>query len=157
MSDGLNSVQLIGNLCLDPELRFTTSGMPVMNLRLATNESYLDRDKVRQNRCEYHNIVIWGRRAEGLSKILTKGSSIFAAGSLRTNSYENREGQRVWKTEIVVNNVILIRIKKDGEGGTQQDRELREKGGRSENRQEPDEGDGGYDYGNGAPEEDLQY
>ncbi|MEP7120489.1 MAG: single-stranded DNA-binding protein, partial [Byssovorax sp.] len=82
-----------------------------LNMRLATTESYLDKDKVRRERTDWHNVVVWGKRGEALAKILTKGSSVFIEGSLRTSSYDNKEGQKVYKTEINANNLIITRGK----------------------------------------------
>jgi len=107
MADGLNRVMLLGNLGGDPELRFTQGGQAVLNLRLATTETYLDKDKVRRERTDWHNVVVWGKRGEALAKILGKGSSIFVEGSLRTSSYDDRDGNKRYKTEVVANNVIL--------------------------------------------------
>jgi single-strand DNA-binding protein len=107
MADGLNRVMLLGNLGADPELRFTQSGQAVLNMRLATTESYLDKDKVRRERTDWHNVVVWGKRGEALAKILAKGSSVFIEGSLRTSSYDDREGNKRYKTEIVAQNIIL--------------------------------------------------
>jgi single-strand DNA-binding protein len=107
MSNGLNRVMLLGNLGADPELRFTQGGQAVLNIRLATTESYLDKDKVRQERVDWHNAVVWGKRGEALAKILRKGSSVFIEGSLRTSSYDDREGNKRYKTEVIVNNIIL--------------------------------------------------
>jgi single-strand DNA-binding protein len=107
MAEGLNRVMLLGNLGADPELRFTQGGQAVLNMRLATTESYLDKNKVRQERTDWHNVVVWGKRGEGLAKILTKGSSIFVEGSLRTSSYDDRDGNKRYKTEVIANNVIL--------------------------------------------------
>ena len=107
MSDGLNRVMLLGNLGAEPELKFTQGGQAVLHLRLATTESYLDKDKVRRERTDWHNIVVWGKRGEALAKILNKGSSIFVEGSLRTSSYDDRDGNRRHKTEVIANNVIL--------------------------------------------------
>jgi single-strand DNA-binding protein len=106
MSEGLNRVMLIGTLGADPELRFTQSGQAVLNMRIATNESYLDKDKVRQERTEWHSVTLWGTRGEALVKILGKGSTIFVEGSLRTSSYE-KNGEKRYKTEVVASNVIL--------------------------------------------------
>lgn len=130
MAEGLNRVMLMGNLGQDPELRFTQGGQAVLNLRLATTESYLDRDRVRKERTDWHNVVVWGKRAEGLSKILRKGSSIFIEGSLRTSSFEGRDGQKRWKTEVNARNILLT-----GSGG----------GGGGGRRAESPEGSGGYD------------
>jgi single-strand DNA-binding protein len=107
MAEGLNRVMLLGNLGADPELRMTGSGQAVLNMRLATTESYLDRNKARQERTDWHNIVVWGKRAEALSKFLSKGSRLFVEGSIRTSSYEDREGNKRYKTEVVAQNIIL--------------------------------------------------
>jgi single-strand DNA-binding protein len=98
---------LLGNLGADPELRHTGGGQAVLNLRLATTESYLDKDKVRQTRTDWHNVVVWGNRGEALARILQKGSSIFVEGSIRTSSYDDREGNKRYKTEIIASNVLL--------------------------------------------------
>jgi single-strand DNA-binding protein len=107
VADGLNRVMLLGNLAADGELRFTQGGQALLNLRLATNESYLDRDKQRKERTDYHAVTVWGRRAEALAKFLRKGSSIFVEGSLRTSSYDDRDGNKRYKTEVIASNVLL--------------------------------------------------
>ena len=107
MAEGLNRVFLLGNLGADPELRVTNSGQAVLKMRLATSETYLDKNRVRQERTEWHNVVVWGKRAEALGKFLTKGSRIFVEGGLRTSSYDDREGNKRYKTEIVASNIIL--------------------------------------------------
>lgn len=107
MSDGFNRVQLLGNLGADPELRFTQGGQAVLNIRMATTESYLDRDKQRQERTEWHTVTVWGKRAEALGQILRKGSSIFVEGSLRTTQYEAQDGTKRYKTEVVARDLLL--------------------------------------------------
>ncbi len=107
MADGLNRVMLLGNLGADPELRMTNGGQAVLKLRLATSETYLDRNKVRQERTEWHSVVVWGKRAEALAKFLAKGSRIFIEGGLRTSSYDDKDGNKRYKTEIVAQNIIL--------------------------------------------------
>lgn len=106
MAEGLNRVMLMGNLGADPELRMTAGGQAVLKLRLATSETYLDKDKQKQERTEWHNVVIWGKRGEALSRILTKGSRLFVEGGLRTSSYE-KDGAKVYRTEVVAANVLL--------------------------------------------------
>ena len=106
MAEGLNRVLLLGNLGADPELRVTPGGQAVLKLRLATNESYLDRNNVRQERTEWHRVTIWGRRAEALGKILQKGDSLFIEGRLQTSSYE-KNGEKRYSTEVVANNIVL--------------------------------------------------
>jgi single-strand DNA-binding protein len=112
MAEGLNRVMLLGNLGADPELRMTNGGQAVLKLRLATSETYLDRNKVRQERTEWHSVVVWGKRGEALAKILAKGSRIFVEGGLRTSSYDDKDGNKRYKTEVVANNIIL-----SGSGG----------------------------------------
>lgn len=107
MADGLNRVQLLGNLGADPELRVTQGGQSVLNMRLAINESYVDKDKVRRERVEWVNIVCWGRRADALAKLLHKGSGIFVEGSIRTSSYDDRDGNKRTKVEINATNILL--------------------------------------------------
>ncbi|MEZ4224196.1 MAG: single-stranded DNA-binding protein [Polyangiaceae bacterium] len=112
MAEGLNRVMLLGNLGADPELRMTSGGQAVLKMRLATSETYFDRNRVKQERTEWHNVVVWGKRAEALGKFLTKGSRLFVEGGLRTSSYEDRDGNKRYRTEIVANNIILA-----GSGG----------------------------------------
>jgi single-strand DNA-binding protein len=106
MAEGLNRVMLLGNLGADPELRVTPGGQAVLKLRLATNETYLDRNNVRQERTEWHRVTIWGKRAEALGKILQKGDLLFIEGRLQTSSYE-KNGEKRYSTEVVANNVVL--------------------------------------------------
>ncbi|MEO8902165.1 MAG: single-stranded DNA-binding protein, partial [Polyangiaceae bacterium] len=91
----------------DPELKMTSGGQAVLKLRLATSETYLDRNKVRQERTEWHSVVVWGRRAEALGKFLTKGSRLFIEGGLRTSNYDDKDGNKRYRTEIVASNIIL--------------------------------------------------
>jgi single-strand DNA-binding protein len=106
MPEGLNRVMLLGNLGADPELRVTPGGQAVLKLRLATNESYMDRNNVRQERTEWHRVTVWGRRAEALGKFLQKGDSLFIEGRLSTSSYE-KNGEKRYSTEVVANNIVL--------------------------------------------------
>jgi single-strand DNA-binding protein len=99
---------LIGNLGQDPELRFTQGGQAVLNLRLATNESFLNRDGERQDRTEWHSVIVWGKRGEGLNKVLAKGNTIGVEGRLQTRSWEDKQGNKRYTTEVVATNVILL-------------------------------------------------
>jgi single-strand DNA-binding protein len=119
MADGLNRVMLLGNLGADPELRYTQGGSAVLNMRIATTETYLDKDRVRRERTDWHNVVVWGKRGEALRKILTKGSSVFIEGSLRTSSYDDRDGNKRYKTEIHANNLLITGSR--GRGGPEVD------------------------------------
>lgn len=113
MAEGLNKVMLLGNLGRDPELRYTQGGQAILNLRIATNESFLNRDNERQERTEWHSVIIWGKRGEGLNKILSKGSQLFVEGRLQTRQWEDKEGKKRYTTEIVATNVVLV----GGRGG----------------------------------------
>jgi single-strand DNA-binding protein len=109
MSDGLNRVLLIGNLGQDPELRYTQGGQAILNLRIATNESYVNRDGERQEKTEWHTVIVWGKRGEALGKILSKGRQIFVEGRLQTRSWEDKQGAgKRYATEVVANDVILL-------------------------------------------------
>jgi len=160
MADGLNRVMLLGNLGADPELRMTPSGQAVLKLRLATSESYLDRNKVRQERTEWHSVVVWGKRAEALNKILSKGSRIFIEGGLRTSSYDDKEGHKRYRTEVVATEVILAGGARGGGGGggAQRGGGSDDYGAPAEGGGSPAGGGGGYgdaDYGGG--EDDIPF
>ena len=107
MSDGMNKVLLLGNLGASPELRFTAGGTAVLNFRLATSETFLDRNKEQQSRTDWHSVVVWGARAQGLSKVLSKGTMVLVEGGLRTSSYE-KDGVRRYKTEIHAREIHLV-------------------------------------------------
>lgn len=103
---GLNKVMLLGNLGQDPELKTIAGGQVVLNLRLATTESYLDRNNTRQERTDWHTVVVWGRRAEALAKLLTKGAQIFVEGRMQTRTYE-KNGEKRYATDVVASNIVL--------------------------------------------------
>ena len=105
MSEGLNEVRLFGNIGADPELK--TGKSSVLKLRVATTERFKDKEGVWQDRSEWHNVTVFGPRAEGLSKVLAKGRQILVLGSLRTTSYEAKDGTKKYSTEVVANNIIL--------------------------------------------------
>jgi single-strand DNA-binding protein len=106
MSEGMNKVILLGNLGAEPELRYTTAGLAVLSFRLATTETWTDKDKKRQERTEWHNVVVWGSRAEALSRMLHKGTGLLVEGGLRTQSFE-KDGQRRYRTEVHARDVLF--------------------------------------------------
>jgi single-strand DNA-binding protein len=115
MSEGMNKVYLLGNVGADPELR-QTSGGELLRLRLATNERWLDKNQERQERVEWHTIILWGKRAAALSRILTKGSRVMVEGNLRTSSYE-KDGATRYSTEIRASNIYLAGRARDPASG----------------------------------------
>ena len=109
MSKGsVNKVILIGNLGSDPELRFTPSGVQVANFSLATSESWTDKAGERQERTEWHRIVLWRRLAEVAGQYLKKGSKIYIEGKLQTRSWEDQNGQKRYTTEVVANSMEML-------------------------------------------------
>jgi single-strand DNA-binding protein len=121
MAEGLNKVMLLGNLGQDPELKMIAGGQAVLNLRLATTETYLDKNNTRQERTDWHTVTVWGKRAEALAKILAKGSQIFVEGRIQTRSYE-KNGEKRYATDIVANNIILTGRRAGGEAGESEGR-----------------------------------
>jgi single-strand DNA-binding protein len=114
MAEGLNKVMLLGNLGADPELKMTQGGQALLKLRLATTETYLDKNNARQERTEWHSVTMWGKRGEALSRFLQKGERIFVEGRISTSSYE-KDGEKRYRTEIIANNIILGGRGKGGE------------------------------------------
>ena len=106
MAEGLNRVMILGNLGADPELRVTQSGQSVLGMRIATSETWLDKNNARQEKTEWHSVSLWGKRGEALAKILRKGERIFVEGSLRTSTYE-KDGEKRYRTDIVAQKVFL--------------------------------------------------
>ena len=96
----LNKVMIIGRLGRDPELRYATNGTPMANLRIATDESYTDRDGNKVERTEWHTVVVFQRQAENCANYLTKGSLVFVEGSLQTRKWQDQQGQDKYSTEI---------------------------------------------------------
>lgn len=127
----VNKVILVGNLGKDPELRYTASGTAVCNFSLATTESYKDRDGNKQEKTEWHNLVVWRQLAEICGKYLTKGKQIYIEGKLQTRKWEDRDGNTRYSTEIVVDQMQMLgRAGDDNNAGPRQET-------RQESRQEP--------------------
>lgn len=115
MARGINKVILIGNLGNDPDVRYTSGGSPIANISLATSESWRDKETGdQQERTEWHRIVFFGRQAEIVSEYLRKGSKIYVEGRLRTNKWQDRDGNDRYTTEIVANDMQML----DSRGGT---------------------------------------
>ena len=109
MSKGsINKVILIGNLGSDPELRSTPSGVQVANCSLATSETWTDKGGERQERAEWHRIVLWRRLAEVAGQYLKKGSKIYIEGKLQTRSWEDQNGQKRYTTEVIASSMEML-------------------------------------------------
>ena len=136
----VNKVILVGNLGKDPEVRFTPSGRAVAKFSLATTDSWMDQESGRQERTEWHNIVVWGKQAESCGQYLTKGRQVYIEGSLRSRSYDDKDGNKRYITEIVAQRVQFL-------GGARTPQS--ESGGPS----------GGFDdFGGGStPEDDVPF
>jgi single-strand DNA-binding protein len=109
MSRGINKVVLIGNLGQDPETRYMQSGAAVTNVRLATNESWKDKQTGEQHeRTEWHSVVFFNRLAEIAAEYLRKGSQIYVEGKLRTRKWQDQNGNDRYTTEIVANEMQML-------------------------------------------------
>jgi len=119
MSKGtVNKVILIGRLGKDPDMRYTPSGTAVANFSLATNSSFKDSDGNWQDKTEWHNIVTFGRTAEIAGEYLKKGKLVYIDGRLQTSSWEDQNGQKRYKTEVVASELQLIGSRGDGESSS---------------------------------------
>ena len=98
----LNKVMLIGRLGQDPEIRYTQSGNAVANLNIATNDYWNDKNGEKKERTEWHSLVLWGKLADLAQSYLKKGSQLFVEGRLQTRDWEDEQGRKHYKTEIVV-------------------------------------------------------
>ena len=104
----LNKVMIIGNLTRDPEIRTTPQGISVASFTVATNLIWLDQNGQRQEKTEYHNVVAWRKLAEICGQYLRKGSKVYIEGRLQTREWEDQEGVRRWRTEIIADNMIML-------------------------------------------------
>jgi len=113
----VNKVFLIGNLGQDPEVRHTNSGQPVANLRVATSRRVKDRDGNWNDQTEWHTVVCFARTAELAGQYLHKGSKIFIEGRIQTRSWDDREGKKQYRTEVVCENLKFLDPKGGGASG----------------------------------------
>lgn len=104
----VNKVILIGNLGADPEIRYTSGGTPVANFNLATKDTWTNKDGVKEDRTEWHRIVAWGRLGQICGEYLVKGKLVYIEGKLRTRTWEDREGNKRYTTEILAQNMQML-------------------------------------------------
>ena len=117
MARGVNKVILVGNLGSDPEIRYTGSGTAVCNFSLATSESYKDRDGNQVENTEWHRIVAWARLAEICGEYLKKGRQVYIEGQLQTRSWEDKDGNTKYTTEIKAREMQMLGGRDDNGGG----------------------------------------
>lgn len=104
----LNRVQLIGNVTKDPEVRQIPGGATVATFTLATNYSWKDASGQRQDKTEFHNLVAWRKLGEIVAQYVKKGSKLFAEGRIQTREWEGQDGNKRYKTEIILDNMIML-------------------------------------------------
>lgn len=165
MARGINKVILIGNLGQDPEVRFTPSGTAVANLNLATSDTWMDRQSgQRQERTEWHRVVLFNKTAEIAQQYLKKGSKVYIEGRLQTRKWQDQNGQDRYSTEIVANDMQML----DGRtgdfqgGGAPQGGYAQQPPAQQASAQQnygqgaPQQGGGGYPPQGGAPQRGAQ-
>jgi single-strand DNA-binding protein len=159
MARGINKVILIGNLGQDPDTRYTPNGNAVVNLSLATDESYKDRQTGQMvPKTEWHKIVMFGKVAEVAGQYLHKGSKIYVEGKLQTRKWQNKDGQDVYTTEVVVDisgQMQMLDSRNSDGGGVSQSQQgqgqpqnrPQQAPARQQNANQPPQDDGGYNQG----------
>jgi single-strand DNA-binding protein len=108
----LNKVLLVGNVGKDPELKTTSSGIPVVTFRMATTEVWRDRDNVLQEHTDWHTITAWRGLAEVINKIVKKGSKVFVEGRLQSRNFEDKTGQHKQVVDVLAENILLLEYKR---------------------------------------------
>ncbi|MFB6278343.1 MAG: single-stranded DNA-binding protein [Salinibacter sp.] len=157
MARGVNKVILIGNLGDDPELRYTGSGTAVCNMSLATNETYTDDDGNEVQNTEWHDVVAWGRLGEVCNEYLQKGSQVYFEGKLQTRSWEDRDDNTRYSTEVKAQEMMFLDSNRTGGEGPQgfnQDRG-RQEGDLDQTRSEQPAGPSGPQSGQSGDEEET--
>ena len=110
---GINKVILVGNLGADPEIRYSPGGMAVVNFSLATSETF-SKDGQKQTKTEWHKIVAFGKLAEICGQYLSKGKQVYIEGKIQTRSWDDKEGNKKYTTEIVANSMQMLGSKAEG-------------------------------------------
>ncbi|MHB8232537.1 MAG: single-stranded DNA-binding protein [bacterium] len=115
----LNKVLLIGNLGKDPELRYTPDGLAILRFSIATSEYFNDKSGNKSERTTWHNIVVFGKMGQNIANYLSKGKQVFVEGRINNRSYDDKEGNKKYITEIVATNIVLLGAKGGGGGGAE--------------------------------------
>jgi single-strand DNA-binding protein len=145
----VNKVILVGNLGRDAELRYTPGGAPVATLNLATTEVWNDKGGQKQEKTEWHRVVLWGKSAESLNEYLVKGKQIYVEGRLQTRQWDDKDGNKRYTTEIRGDRIVLLSGGGGGAGG----------GGRSQSRggSSPTEEPMGGEPGSELTDDDIPF
>jgi single-strand DNA-binding protein len=114
---GVNKVIIVGRLGADPELKTVSNNQSVARLNIATSEAWNNKEGQKQERTEWHRVVVWGKQAENCAKHLSKGRQVYVEGKLQTRQWEDPQGNKKYSTEIVANTVQFL-----GAGGASSDR-----------------------------------
>lgn len=157
MARGINKVILVGNLGADPETRYSAAGAPIVSIRIATSDSWRDKQTGEmQERTEWHRVKFFGRLAEIAGEYLRKGSQVYVEGALRTDKYTGQDGIERYSTEVIGNEMQMLGSRSGGEGGGRGGRGAQEaRGGSQENQpadvsgsrgRDPFESQGGAGY-----------
>src|SRR5438105_11669372 len=117
MAGSVNKVILVGHLGRDPEVRYTPNGQAVANFTVATNDSWTDKAGQKQDRTEWHRVVVWAKLAELCGEYLSKGRQVYIEGRLQTREWTNKEGVKQYTTEIVANQVLFLQGGERGQRG----------------------------------------
>ena len=118
MARGINKVILVGNLGADPETRYSAAGAPIVSIRIATSDSWRDKQTGEmQERTEWHRVKFFGRLAEIAGEYLRKGSQVYVEGALRTDKYTGQDGVERYSTDIIGNEMQMLGSRSGGEGG----------------------------------------
>ncbi|MEE8112678.1 MAG: single-stranded DNA-binding protein [Acidobacteriota bacterium] len=104
----VNKVILVGNLGRDPEVRTTASGIRVANFPIATSSTWTDKNDQKQEKTEWHRIVVWGKQAEICERYLVKGKQVYVEGSLQTRSWDDRSGNKRYTTEVKAVRILML-------------------------------------------------
>ena len=145
----VNKVILVGNLGRDAELRYTPGGAPVATLNLATTEVWNDKGGQKQEKTEWHRVVLWGKTGESLNEYLVKGKQIYVEGRLQTRQWDDKDGNKRYTTEIRGDRIVLLSGGGGGMGG-----------GRTSNRggsAPPDDPMGGGEMGAELTDDDIPF
>jgi single-strand DNA-binding protein len=116
MSRTLNKVMLIGNVGKDPDVHFTPSGVKVAQLRMATSETWKDKDGAVQEHTDWHTVIAWRGLADVVERLVRRGSRLYVEGKIQSRSFDDRDGNKRYVTEIIAENLLLLDAKKTENG-----------------------------------------